>query len=152
MATEPALAELTSLELNAWRGLLRAHAALVKALDAELEEQHGMPLSSYEVLIVLRSAPERRLRMSDLAEHVLLSRSGVTRLVDRLEREGLLTRVTCSSDGRGCFATLTEQGDELLEKVRPSHLGGVRRRFLDHFSQDELALMSEWWDRLSPRT
>jgi DNA-binding MarR family transcriptional regulator len=153
MATHAeATGELSSLELHAWRGLLRAHAALVKELDAELDERHGMPLSSYEVLIVLRSAPERRLRMSDLAQTVVLSRSGVTRLVDRLEREGLLARVTCLSDGRGCFAALTDKGEETLDRVRPTHLAGVRERFIRHFSEDELALMAEFWDRVAPRT
>jgi DNA-binding MarR family transcriptional regulator len=142
--------ELSALELSAWRGMLRAHTALVKALDAELEAQHRLPLSSYEVLIVLQAAPERRLRMSDLAEQVLLSRSGVTRLVDRLEREGLLARITCSSDGRGCFATITPEGEELVARVRRSHLAGVRERFLRHFSDAELAQMGEWWERVAP--
>jgi DNA-binding MarR family transcriptional regulator len=153
MATHvEATGELSAEELNAWRGLLRAHAALVKALDAQLEERHGMPLSSYEFLIVLNAAPERRLRMSDLAQTVLLSRSGVTRLVDRLEREGLLERVTCSSDGRGCFAALTEKGVRTLAEVRPTHLAGVRERFLSHFTPDELAVMADFWERLAPRT
>lgn len=144
--------ELGQLELAAWRGFLHTHAALFKALDAELEEQHGMPLSSYEVLIVLREAPDQRLRMSDLAQQVLLSRSGVTRLVDRLERDGLLERVTCSSDGRGCFAALTDQGRALLLDVRPTHLAGVRERFLRHFSDDELKAMAGFWDRLASQT
>ena len=106
----PAPNELTPVELAAWRGLLRVHAALVRTLDAELDEAHALPLTHYDVLIYLRSAPGRRLRMAELADSVLLSRSGVTRLVDRLERDGLLVRDTCDSDGRGCFAVLTERG------------------------------------------
>src|SRR3712207_2984562 len=125
--------ELTPLELAAWRGMLRAHTALVRALDAELDEAHGLPLTHYDVLIYLRSAPGRRLRMAELADSVLLSRSGVTRLVDRLERDGLLVRDTCTSDGRGCFAVLTDKGEELLSKARATHLEGVRERFLRHF-------------------
>lgn len=142
--------ELSALELGAWRGLLRAHAALARALDAELEERHGMSLSSYDVLVHLRKAPHHRMRMSDLADRVLLSRSGVTRLVDRMERDGLVCRDTCSSDGRGCFAALTQKGEQALERVRPTHLAGVRQRFLSHFSEEELAQMGEFWERLAP--
>ena len=104
--------ELTAAELGAWRGLLRVHTALVRELDTELDAAHELPLSSYDVLIYLQSAPDKRLRMAELADSVLLSRSGVTRLVDRLEREGLLVRDTCTSDGRGCFAVLTDAGED----------------------------------------
>jgi DNA-binding MarR family transcriptional regulator len=88
--------------------------------------------------------------MAELADRVLLSRSGMTRLVDRLEREGLLERDTCTSDGRGCFAVLTPAGEELLARARPTHLDGVRERFLRYFSQDELAEMAGWWERVVP--
>lgn len=149
-AIERSDTELSATELAAWRGLLRVHAALFKALDAELEAEHGIPLSSYEVLISLRSAPERKLRMADLAERVLLSRSGMTRLVDRLEREGLLAREQCSRDARGCYAALTERGDAFLEEARPTHLAGVRERFLRHFSPAELERLGECWERVLP--
>ena len=142
--------ELTPVELGAWRGLLRVHTALVKELDAELDSAHGLPLSSYDVLIYLRSAPGKRLRMAELADSVLLSRSGVTRLVDRLEREGLLVRDACADDGRGLFAVLTEKGEELLARARPTHLAGVRERFLSHFSGDELQTLARFWDRVHP--
>jgi DNA-binding MarR family transcriptional regulator len=142
--------ELAPEELNAWRGLLRVHAALVKALDAELVAEHDLPLSSYEVLITLQASPGRRCRMAELADRVLLSRSGMTRLVDRLEREGLLERHTCTSDGRGCYAVLTEAGEELLARARPTHLHGVRRRFLRHFEDEELGAMAAWWERVVP--
>lgn len=142
--------ELTPVELGAWRGLLRVHAALCKALDAELEASHGVPLSSYEVLIYLGSAPRKRLRMADLADHVLLSRSGMTRLVDRLEREGLLAREQCSDDARGCYARLTEKGEAFLDEARPTHLGGVRERFLRHLSPEELEVLAGCWERVLP--
>src|SRR3954463_6018982 len=93
--TEP-VHELNPEELAAWRGLLRVHSALVKALDAELLSNHDLPLTSYEVLIQLQSSPGRRRRMAELADGVLLSRSGMTRLVDRLERDGLLVRDACT--------------------------------------------------------
>src|SRR5688500_3782197 len=122
-----AIRELSREELAAWRGLLRVHSALVKALDAELLAEQGLPLSSYEVLINLQAAPERRRRMAELADSVLLSRSGMTRLVDRLEREGLLERDACVDDGRGTFAVLTEKGEALLSEARRTHLDGVRQ-------------------------
>ena len=133
--------ELEAAELAAWRGMLKVHSALVKALDSELEAQHGLPLSSYEVLIYLRVAPDKRLRMAELADRTLLSRSGMTRLVDRLERDGLLRRDTCSSDARGCFAVLTERGEEVLAGARATHLSGVRRRFLAHLDAEDVAAL-----------
>ena len=142
--------ELTPAELGAWRGLLRVHSALVKALDAELLAGHDLPLTSYEVLINLQAAPDRRRRMAELADGVLLSRSGMTRLVDRLERDGLLERDTCDSDGRGCFAVLTDLGEEVLSKARATHLEGVRERFRRHFESSELEQMAAWWNRALP--
>ena len=149
-ASEVPLRELAPAELGAWRGMLRVHSALVKALDAELLATHGLPLTSYEVLINLQAAPGRRRRMAELADSVLLSRSGTTRLVDRLERDGLLERDTCDSDGRGCFAVLTDRGDELLAKARATHLEGVRERFLRHFEPAEHEQMAAWWNRVLP--
>jgi DNA-binding MarR family transcriptional regulator len=149
--SEPiAVRELAPEELAAWRGLLRVHAALVKSLDAELLAEHDLPLNSYEVLITLQAAPGRRCRMAELADHVLLSRSGMTRLVDRLERDGLLERDTCASDGRGCFAVLTDEGEAMLARARATHLDGVRERFLRHFGADELAALAGFWDRVVP--
>ena len=146
----PPLRELAPTELAAWRGMLRVHSALVKALDAELMAVHGLPLTSYEVLINLQAAPGRRRRMAELADGVLLSRSGTTRLVDRLEREGLLERDVCDSDGRGCFAVLTDHGEDVLSQARATHLDGVRERFLRHFEPAELEQMAAWWNRALP--
>src|SRR3954469_2537007 len=150
MAASQTSVNLSAVELGAWRGLLRVHTALVKALDAELTAAHDLPLSSYEVLITLDSAPNRKRRMAELADSTLLSRSGMTRLVDRLEDKGLLERDTCTDDGRGCFAVLTEKGAELLKSARPTHLDGVRERFLSHFSDDELRLFADAWERVLP--
>ena len=137
--------ELTDAELAAWRGFLRTHAKLVRELDAELMAAHNLPLSSYDVLINLRSAPGRRLRMAELADRALLSRSGMTRMVDRLEREGLLQRDNCSSDARGCYAVLTEAGEALLRRARPTHLDGILQRFLAHCEGDDLARLARLW-------
>ena len=130
--------------------MLRVHSALVKALDAELEAEHSIPLSSYEVLISLREAPDRRLRMAELADRVLLSRSGMTRMVDRLERDGLLRRVNCESDLRGCFAELTDEGDTFLHTARRTHLAGVRERFLSHLNERDLERLAATWERVLP--
>jgi DNA-binding MarR family transcriptional regulator len=149
MATET-LRELDPVELAAWRGLLRVHSSLVKELDAELEAAHGLPLSSYEVLVFLDAAPDRQLRMAELAERVLLSRSGMTRLIDRLEREGVVERHTCSRDGRGCYAALTAKGEQLVRSARLTHLAGVRESFLAHFGEEELRHLATLWDRVVP--
>ena len=150
MASPDTSVGLSALELGAWRGLLRVHTALVKALDTELTAAHELPLSSYEVLITLYCAPDRRRRMAELADSVLLSRSGMTRLVDRLERDGLIERDLCTDDGRGCFAVLTDRGLALVERARPTHLDGVRERFLAHFTADELRTMANCWERVLP--
>jgi len=137
-------------ELGAWRGMLRVHASLTKALDAELVRAHGLPLSSYEVLLFLADAPGGRLRMAELADGVLLSRSGLTRLVDRMEREGLLRRERCADDARGYNAAITAKGRKLFQQARRTHLDGVRERFLRHLSADELGRLAELWERIEP--
>ena len=135
-------------ELAAWRGMLRAHAELVRELDAELAREHDMPLSSYEVLLFLNDSSEGRMRMSELADSVLLSRSGLTRLVDRLERQGLLRRERCESDARGFFAEITPEGRRAFAVARKTHLDGVRRLFLSRFSRDELRTLGGMWQKL----
>ncbi|MDQ3630840.1 MAG: MarR family transcriptional regulator [Actinomycetota bacterium] len=145
-ATGPA--PLDELELHAWRGLLRTYARLTKALDAELEAAHDLSLSSYEVLMYIADSEGERMRMHDLASSILLSRSGLTRLVDRLERDGLLARRSCSSDARGAFACLTPKGRAKLAAARATHLAGVRAMFLDHFTVPEQELLGGFWERL----
>jgi DNA-binding MarR family transcriptional regulator len=141
---------LSREELGAWRGLLRVHAGMTKALDAELVREHGLPLSSYEVLLFLADAPDGRLRMAELAEGVLLSRSGLTRLVDRMERDGLLRRERCEDDARGYHALITDRGRELFGQARRTHLDGVRERFLSHLSPDELRTLARLWEKVAP--
>jgi DNA-binding MarR family transcriptional regulator len=141
---------LTTCELAAWRGFLRVHAALLRELDRELEEGHGLPLTHYEVLLHLWNAPEHRLRMTDLANSVLLSQSGLTRLVDRMERAGYVVREPCAADRRVLYARLTDAGRARFAEAGPTHLAGVRRRFLDHFSERELAELGAFWERLQP--
>jgi DNA-binding MarR family transcriptional regulator len=139
---------LTGRELAAWRGLLEAHSTLVAELDAELERAHGLPLTSYEVLMYLGDAPGGKLRMGELADRLLLSRSGITRLVDRLARQGLIERERCKDDGRGYYALLTDSGRELLAGARPDHLAGVRRHFVDRLEPAQIDALAEVWSRL----
>jgi DNA-binding MarR family transcriptional regulator len=149
-APTPTDPTLTEGELRALRGLMRAHASLAKRLDAELEAAHGLPLSSYEVLHHLQEAPDGRMRMCELAERSQLSRSGLTRLADRLERDGLLGRCTCEHDARGAYACITAAGLEKLRAARGTHLEVVREQFLSRFSEPELSALAEMWDRIAP--
>jgi DNA-binding MarR family transcriptional regulator len=135
-------------ELAAWRGMLRVHSDMTRALDAELTLRHGLPLTSYEVLLFLADSPDGRMRMSELADSVLLSRSGLTRLVDRLERDGLLEREQCEEDARGYFAAITDRGRTLFTEARRTHLAGVRERFLSRFSRDDLQTLGELWEKV----
>jgi DNA-binding MarR family transcriptional regulator len=123
--------------------MLRVHAATTRQLDAELVAGHGISLSAYEVLLFLGDAPGGQLRMSDLADGVLLSRSGLTRLVDRLVRDGFVRRERCEDDARGLNAVITPAGRELFARARKTHLDGVRRLYLSRFGDDELDALGE---------
>lgn len=141
---------LSMLELDAWRGFLRAHAALTRALDEELERGEGLSLTEYDVLVQLADAPHGRLRMSELADAVLLSRSGLTRLVDDLERRGLVERSRCPDDARGTNAVVTERGRDVRRRAAATHLEGVRRRFHRRLSDDQLEQLRRAWRSLVP--
>lgn len=140
---------LSQLELGAWRGLLHAHATLVRELDAELESANGLSLRAYEVLLLLHGADHGRLRMSELAESALLSLSGMTRLVDRLVRAGLVERERCTEDKRVTYARPTKAGSALFGAARTTHLRGIRRRYLSHFDEDDLRRLDAYWRRLT---
>ena len=134
-------------ELAAWRAFLRAHAGITRALEAELVAEQDLSLASYDVLVQLAEAPGRRLRMTELADAVLLSRSGVTRLVDRLERAGLVSRCPVEGDGRGVAAELTPAGLTRLRVAARTHLAGVVRHFVARLDADDLAAL----ERISRR-
>ncbi len=127
--------------LSAWRAFLRAHARVVRQLERELQTEERLALTDYDVLVQLATAGERRLRMSELADALLLSRSGATRLIDRLVAEGLVERVSCESDRRGQWAALTPVGYDRLRRASPTHLRGVATHFLDRLSTDDLAAL-----------
>jgi DNA-binding MarR family transcriptional regulator len=143
-------AECSEIGQRAWRSLQRAHAALARRVDAELERTHGLPLSTYEVLHRLVESPGGRMRMCDLADQAQLSRSGLTRLADRLEKEGLLERCSCEHDARGAYACLTDLGRERLRAARGTHLAVVREQFFSRFSEVELSLLADMCQRIAP--
>lgn len=154
--TEPATAGASSLppddaRLGAWRAFLMAHSLVSRRLDDELRVDHGLSLAEYDALLQLAYAPDRRLRMNQLAERVILSRSGVTRLVDRLEADGFVLRRSCSSDARGAEAVLTGSGLDKLRAASATHVRGVERYFLDVLTGDELDAVERALDRVIDR-
>jgi DNA-binding MarR family transcriptional regulator len=132
------LTGLTPAELATWRAFLRAHATVTRRLEAELVAEHDLPLATYDVLGEPSGEPDRRLRMTELADRVLLSRSGLTRLADRLERDGFLQRAACPSDARGTLAVLTDAGLQKLRTAWPTHLRGVAEHVTGRLTEDEV--------------
>ncbi len=134
--------------LEAWRSYLQSHASIVRALDAELLAAHGMTARDYEVLLYLSQAEDRRLPMSALAESTMLTRSGITRLVDGLVAAGLIERMSCPNDARVSYATLTDTGYDKLRDAACTHVAGIRRLFLEHYAPEEIEQLAELLGRL----
>jgi DNA-binding MarR family transcriptional regulator len=133
---------------RAFAALLRAHAAATRALSAQLSAEHGLTLSDYEVLLRLAHAPERRMRRVDLSEQVLLSASGITRLLDGLERSGLVERASCSTDRRVVYAVLTPEGLETLRTAAKSHLDQIDSYFSVRLDSDQLEQLTALLSKL----
>jgi DNA-binding MarR family transcriptional regulator len=138
----------TRRELAAWRSYLSAHARITRSLEAELIARERLSLPEYDVLVQLAETPGRRMRMTELAEAVLLSRSGTTRLVDRLERAGLVSRERAEDDGRGVDARLTSRGLDRLRTASTTHLIGVMRHFVSVLDAGELECLNQTCGRL----
>ena len=134
--------------LETWRSFLVAHAQIRRQLERELQAEQSLGLGEYEVLLLLARADDRQLRMSELADRLVLSRSGVTRLVDRLEANALVERASCDTDRRGSWATLTKAGHDRLRRAAPTHLRGVGEHFLDRIPPDELDALQRTLDRV----
>jgi DNA-binding MarR family transcriptional regulator len=139
---------LTTPEAKAWTGLVRAQVALMRDVDRELRRAHDLPLSWYDVLQEVAAAPEGRIRMGELADRVMLTRAGLSGLVDRLERAGLVERRPCEGDARGTYAVTTRSGREQLERAARTHRDAVRRRYTDRFDDAELELFGRMWERI----
>ena len=139
---------LEGAALDAWRSFLQSHASILRVLDAELVAEHEMTSRDYEVLLYVAQAPDRRLPMSALAESTMLTRSGITRLIDGLVANGLIERTSCPSDARVSYAQLTEVGYEKLREAGRSHIASVRRLFLEHFTPEEVEQLASLLRRL----
>jgi DNA-binding MarR family transcriptional regulator len=148
-ARSPSAAPATDERFGAWRAFLFAQATLLSRLDAELQAESGLTLAEFDALVQLALTRDRRLRMSALADRVLLSRSGVTRLVDRLERDGWVTRETCAPDGRGAYAVLTEAGLGRVRTAMPRHLASVERQFVEPIGDADLAAIERGLARVA---
>lgn len=146
--TEPAPPHMPPRQLDAWKTFLEAHARAIEVLTRELKAAEGLPLTWYDVLVQLYEAPEQRLRMQELADAVLLSKSGVTRLVDRMERDGLVSRRRCADDRRGTFAELTDAGHRRLRATAPAHLEGVQRYFTSLLDDEEAETLTALLGRI----
>jgi DNA-binding MarR family transcriptional regulator len=129
---------MTEVEMRAWQALLHAHHQVIRKLDRELREEHDLPLAAYDVLVRLARAPGRSLRMTDLAERVMLSPSGLTRLVDRLVAKGLVRRQGDSEDARVALACLTDEGLRLARRAARTHLQGIQDHFTGRLSESQL--------------
>lgn len=143
MAPMPEIAPLTPRDprLAPWRAFVRAQAHVSRRLDEDLRTEHGLSLQEYVALLILVESPERRLRMGRLAEALNLSKSGATRLIDRLVGDGLVERVSCPSDARGAEAALTGAGVDRLRTAAPTHLRGIADYFLSAIETDDLAVV-----------
>ena len=134
--------------IAAFAALLRAHATLIRRLDDELVSEGGMTLGWYDVLLTLGRAPDRRLRMQELSDAVVLSRSRVSRIVDELEREGYVVREPCAADRRAMYASITREGRRALRRARPVHLRGIQEHFASVLSGDELETVRDALERV----
>jgi DNA-binding MarR family transcriptional regulator len=139
---------LSEQYLKVWRAFLKVHATVVDRIDHDLAAAERLPLSSYDVLIELYEAPEHRLRMHELAQRVVLSRSGLTRLVDRLEAEGFLTRDRCKTDRRGAYAVITEQGIAALRRAWPIYERGISQYFAQWLTPEEAQVLESALERI----
>lgn len=148
MSVASETSRLDGAALEAWRSYLQSHAGIVRELDADLIAQHGLTVRDYEVLLYLAQAEERKLPMSALSERTMLTRSGITRLVDGLVAQELIERVSCQSDARISYARLTKLGYTKLKEAGCTHVAGIERLFLAHFSADELEQLAGLLGRL----
>jgi DNA-binding MarR family transcriptional regulator len=139
---------LQGSSLEAWRSYLQSQRSILRELDADLVAVHGLTARDYEVLLYLAQAPDCKLPMSALAESTMLTRSGVTRLIDGLVSAGLIERDSCASDARVSYARLTETGFTKLRDAGRTHIAGIRRLFLEHFSDEEIERLAELLGRL----
>src|SRR5213082_2560264 len=129
--------------LRAWTRLLRAYVSTTRLLSAELQEEHGLTINDYEALLVLSRAEDGRLKRVELARSLMLTPSGITRLLQGLEDAGLVERASCATDLRVTYAQLTDAGREKLESAAGGHVASIRGLFEEHFARDEIEAIAE---------
>lgn len=139
------------IDLSPWRAFVRAHARVARRLDEDLRDRHALSLQEYETLLQLAEAPAQRLRMGRLADSLLLSKSGVTRLIDRLVDDGLVERTSCSSDARGAEASLTGTGLARLRAAAPTHLDGIRDHFFAALQGEDVGVVERAMNTIAER-
>ncbi|HEX5994961.1 MAG TPA: MarR family transcriptional regulator [Jiangellales bacterium] len=149
MQTQPSSNNrITPEQLAVWRLFLRVHARLIRRLEDDLQSKHNLPLAWYDVLVRLVEADKHRLRMSELADRVMLSPSGLTRLVDRLVAEGLVRRAHAEQDGRGFYAVLTDEGYQRLREASGTHLRGIGEYVMSRYTAEDLRTLASYLSRL----
>ena len=141
-------AQLTEEQLAMWRAFLEAHSAVIRYLEQGMQEEHGLPLTWFDVLVHLADAPEGRLRLGELADSVILTRSGITRLVDRMAAAGLVRREPCPGDRRGHYAVITAEGEETIQRVAPGHSQRAWDAFVKHVDADEMPVLEAVFSRV----
>jgi DNA-binding MarR family transcriptional regulator len=141
---------LTPAHMAVWVRFLKAHSAITRELERDLAERHGLTLSDFDVLVQLRDGGPRGLRPVELARRVLLTRSGITRLLQGLEREGLVERVECEEDRRGSYVALTEAGRATLRSASRTHHAGIAELFARPLAGEDLAALGAVLERLTP--
>jgi DNA-binding MarR family transcriptional regulator len=142
---------LTELELSSWRSFIKAHAKMIEIIEQDLASEKRVPLTTYDVLIALFEAPDRKLRLGDLNKKVVLSKSGLTRLVDRMEREGFIRRQKSKEDKRGSYAALTDEGERALRTAWPIYARGIKEYFAALLSEEQLIRLKESLDILNKK-
>ena len=143
------MAALSEVHLAAWRALLRAHATALREIDRSLQDREGLPLESYDVLLELHHAPDQRLRLRDLGERVVLTRSGISRLVTRLEKDGLVERRSVEDDARGVYAELTAEGRSAFRRTWPMYAEGIQQFFAGLITEDEAHMLAGILERVA---
>ncbi|MDF3305015.1 MarR family transcriptional regulator [Rhodococcus sp. ACS1] len=139
---------LTPAEMRAWRGYMDGNQRLMDVLNRDLQEKHDLSLADYRILVLLSESPDGSLRMSDLADGVLSSRSRLTHQIRRMESQGMVTRDTCLEDGRGVLAVITDEGRARLADAAPTHVAGVRSNLVDLLTKSQLKVLAEVFERV----
>jgi DNA-binding MarR family transcriptional regulator len=143
------LGKLREDQLAVWRAFVNAHAGVIRKIEKDLAERHQVPLIWYDVLVALYQSPGKKLRMTELADKVVLTPSGITRLVEKLEKEGLVRRERTEEDRRGAYTVLTREGKRAFLKAWPTYEQGIQQYFVSQLSEDECRIVGDGLNRIA---